>query len=329
MHYEYCANIQVVINKYHLSISGFSMLRVIFLGTGGSLPTRNRNPSAVMINREGELLLFDCGEGTQQQMMRAKTGMMSLSAIFVSHFHADHFLGIPGLIQTMSFMGRKEPLIIYGPDGAREFTELFKAFGYFNLKYEVMGIKLDPGDIVERNGYEIRALETEHSIPSLGYALQEKPRPGRFNREKAVKLGIPPGPLFSKLQKGNPVEINGKLVKPEDVMGPLRPGRTIVYSGDTRPCESVLVASKGADLLIHDCSFADEMADWAQESKHSTAGEVAALAKRAEVRKLVLTHISSRYTDDVEPIFIDSKNIFENVIVAEDLMEIEVPYRSE
>lgn len=305
------------------------MLRIIFLGTGGSLPTRNRNPSAIMINRKGELLLFDCGEGTQQQMMRAKTGMMSLSSIFITHLHADHFLGIPGLMQTMSFMGRKEPLLIYGPEGTREFTELFEALGYFNLKYEVRGIELKPGDLVEREEYVIRALKTEHNISSLGYALIENPRPGRFNREKAIKLGIPPGPLFAKLQKGNPVEVNGKLINPEDVMGAPRPGRTVVYSGDTRPCKSILEASRNADVLIHDGSFADEMADWAEESKHSTAGEVAALAKEAGVRKLILTHISSRYTDDAEPILTDSKKIFENVIIAEDLMEIEIPYRSE
>lgn len=304
------------------------MLRIIFLGTGGSLPTRNRNPSAIMVNRKGELLLFDCGEGTQQQMMRAKTGMMNLSSIFITHLHADHFLGIPGLMQTMSFMGRKEPLLIYGPEGTREFTELFEALGYFNLKYEVRGIELKPGDLVEREEYVIRALKTEHNISSLGYALIENPRPGRFNREKAIKLGIPPGPLFAKLQKGNPVEVNGKLINPEDVMGAPRPGRTVVYSGDTRPCKSILEASRNADVLIHDGSFADEMADWAEESKHSTAGEVAALAKEAGVRKLILTHISSRYTDDAEPILTDSKKIFENVIIAEDLMEIEIPYRS-
>lgn len=282
-----------------------------------------------MINRKGELILFDCGEGTQQQMMRAKTGMKSLSSIFISHFHADHFLGIPGLIQTMSFMGRTEPLMIYGPENTREFTELFKALGYFNLKYEIRGVQLNPGDVVKGDDYIIRALKTEHSIPSLGYALVENSRPGRFNREKAIELGISPGPLFAKLQKGNSVEVNGKLLRPEDVMGAPRPGRTIVYSGDTRPCESVLEASRDADLLIHDCSFADEMADWAEESKHSTAGEVAALAKKAGVRKLILTHISSRYTDDADPILADSKKIFENVIVAEDLMEVEIPYRPE
>src|SRR5512145_2291651 len=202
------------------------MLRIIFLGTGGSLPTRNRNPSAVLVNRKGELILFDCGEGTQQQMMRAKTGMMSLSSIFVSHFHADHFLGIPGLIQTMSFLGRKEPLTIYGPEGTREFTEFFKILGYCNLKYEIHGVELSPGDIVEGKDYVVRALKTEHSIPSLGYTLIENPRPGRFNRERAVELGVPPGPLFAKLQKGSPVEVNGKIVMPEKVVGASRPGRT-------------------------------------------------------------------------------------------------------
>lgn len=305
------------------------MLRITFLGTGGSLPTRNRNPSAVIVNFKGELLLFDCGEGTQQQMMRAKTGMMSLSSIFVSHFHADHFLGIPGLIQTMSFLGRKEPLTIYGPEGTREFTEFFKVLGYCNLKYEIRGVELSPGDVVEGKDYIVRALKTEHSVPSLGYALIENPRPGRFNRERAVELGVPPGPLFAKLQKGSPVEVNGKTVMPEEVVGAPRPGRTIIYSGDTRPCEAVLEASRDADILIHDGSFADEMADWAEESMHSTAGEVAALAKESGVRQLVLTHISSRYTDDVEPILKDSKKVFENVIVAEDLMELEVPYRPE
>jgi ribonuclease Z len=305
------------------------MLRIIFLGTGGSLPTRNRNPSAVIVNLKGELLLFDCGEGTQQQMMRAKTGMMSLSSIFISHFHADHFLGIPGLIQTMSFLGRKESLTIYGPEGTGEFTEFFKVLGYCNLKYEIRGVELSPGDVVEGKDYVVRALKTEHSVPSLGYALIENPRPGRFNRERAVELGVPPGPLFAKLQKGSPVEVNGKTVMPEEVVGASRPGRTIIYSGDTRPCEAVLEASRDADLLIHDGSFADEMADWAEESMHSTAGEVAALAKKAGVRQLVLTHISSRYTDDVEPILKDSKKVFENVIVAEDLMELEVPYRPE
>jgi len=305
------------------------MLRVTFLGTGGSLPTRNRNPSAVMVNRQGELLLFDCGEGTQQQMMRAKTGMMRLSSIFISHFHADHFLGVPGLIQTMSFMGRTEALTIYGPQGTKELTKLFRAMGFFRLRYEVRGVDLLPGAVLTREGYQILAFRTEHSVPSLGYALIENLRPGRFNRERAIELGVKPGPLFAKLQRGEPVEVEGKTVYPEEVMGSLRPGRSLVYTGDTRPCAAVLEASKAVDLLIHDGSFADEMAAWAKESKHSTAGEAAALAKEAGVQKLILSHISSRYSEDPAPVLEDAKKIFENVLVAADLMEIEIPFRDE
>ena len=311
------------------AIIAFIMLRVTFLGTGGSLPTRNRNPSAVMVNREGELLLFDCGEGTQQQMMRAKTGMMSLSSIFISHFHADHFLGVPGLIQTMSFMGRTEALTIYGPQGTGEFTELFRALGFFRLRYEVRGVDLRPGDVLEREGYSIHALRTEHSVPSLGYALVENMRPGRFNRERAIELGVTPGPLFAKLQRGEPVKVEDRTISPEEVVGVPRPGRSLVYTGDTRPCEAVLEASRDTDLLIHDGSFADEMADWAGESMHSTAGEAATLAKEAGVRQLVLTHISSRYSDDSTPVLTDAKKVFEEVLVADDLMELELSYQKE
>ncbi|MDO9518457.1 MAG: ribonuclease Z [Methanosarcinaceae archaeon] len=303
------------------------MLRVTFLGTGGSLPTPNRNPSGIMINREGELMLFDCGEGTQQQMMRAKTGMMALSSIFITHFHADHILGIPGLVQTLSFHGRTEPLTIYGPHRVEDFTKLLIALGYYKLKYEIKTVQLNPGDIIKRDGYSINVIKTEHSVPSIGYALVEDERPGRFNHKKAIELGVTPGPLFSKLHRGGSVEVNGRIIHSEDVVASFRKGRTIVYSGDTRPCESVLKASQDADLLIHDGTLADEKSDRAVESMHSTAGEAALLAKEAGVHQLILTHISSRYTDDTTPIFEDAKKIFENVTVADDLMEIEVPFR--
>ena len=178
------------------------MLRVTFLGTGGSLPTPNRNPSGIMVNREGELMLFDCGEGTQQQMMRSKTGMMALSSIFISHFHADHILGIPGLVQTLSFHGRTEPLTIYGPHWVEEFTKLLAALGYYKLKYEIKTVQLEPGNIIKRDGYSIHVLKTEHSVPSIGYAIVEDERKGRFNRKKAIELGVQPGPMFSKLHRG-------------------------------------------------------------------------------------------------------------------------------
>jgi len=303
------------------------MLRVTFLGTGGSLPTPERNPSAIMVNREGELMLFDCGEGTQQQMMRAKTGMKALSSIFITHFHADHILGIPGLIQTMSFHGRTEPLKIYGPHWIHEFARILSSLGYYKLKFEIDAIDLAPGDVIKRNEYSIVALKTEHSIPSLGYALIENTRVGRFDRQKAIELGVPPGPLFSKLHKGESVDINGKVVHSEDVVGKGRPGRKIVYTGDTRPCKSILEASKDADLLIHESTLASDQQEWAIESMHSTAEEAATLAKEANVLKLILTHISSRYSDNPAKLLEEAKKIFENVTVAEDLMEIEIPYR--
>ncbi|WP_319508121.1 ribonuclease Z [uncultured Methanolobus sp.] len=303
------------------------MLRVTFLGTGGSLPTPERNPSAIMVNREGELMLFDCGEGTQQQMMRAKTGMKALSSIFITHFHADHILGIPGLIQTMSFHGRTEPLKIYGPHWVHEFAKILSALGYYKLRFEIDAIDLNPGDIIKRDDYSIMALKTEHSIPSLGYALIENERIGKFNRQKAIDLGVQPGPLFSKLHRGESVELDGKVIHSKDVVGEGRPGRKIVYTGDTRPCKAILEASRDADLLIHDSTLASDQQEWAIESMHSTAQEAAALAKEAKVLKLVLTHISSRYSDDASQLFEEAKDIFENVVVAEDMMELDIPYR--
>ncbi|WP_321428678.1 ribonuclease Z [uncultured Methanolobus sp.] len=303
------------------------MLRVTFLGTGGSLPTPERNPSAIMINREGELMLFDCGEGTQQQMMRAKTGMKALSSIFITHFHADHILGIPGLIQTMSFHGRTEPLKIYGPHWIHEFARILSSLGYYKLKFEIDTIDLVPGDVVKRDEYSVVAIKTEHSIPSLGYALIENMRPGRFDRQKAIELGVPPGPLFSKLHNGESVEVNGKTIKSEDVVGEMRPGRKIVYTGDTRPCKAIMEASRDADILIHDSTLTSDQQDWAIESMHSTSQEAAALAKEANVLRLILTHISSRYSDNPTQLLEEARKIFDNVIVAEDLMELDIPYR--
>ncbi len=300
------------------------MLRVIFLGTGGTLPTINRNPSAIFVNRDGEMMLFDCGEGTQQQMMRAKTGM-KLTSIFITHFHADHFLGVPGLIQTMSFNGRTEPLDIYGPRWTKQFVRLLIELGYYKLGFQITPYELEGGDVIDRGDYIIRAAATDHGVPSLGYVLEEKKRTGRFNRERAIELGIPVGPLFSKLQKGEPVTINGRVIMPSDVVGPGRPGRKLVYSGDTRPCESLAKESEGADLLIHDSTLADELHDWAIETKHTTAGEAAQLAKKARVKQLVLTHISSRYSESTDLLLRDAKNIFENVKIAQEFMEIEIP----
>ena len=305
------------------------MLNVTFLGTAGSLPTPERNPSAILINREGEMLLFDCGEGTQRQMMRARTGMIRLNHIFLTHLHADHILGIPGLLETMAFQGREKPLIIAGPTHTLRLVETFKTVCYFSRDFEVQAVELKPGDVLSMDGYQVEAIETRHSVPSLGYCLKEDLRLGRFNRDAAMALGILPGPLFGKLQHGQSVEADGKMIRPDQVMGPPRPGRKIVYTGDTRPCRTVEVASHDADLLIHDCALADDMADWAKETKHSTAGEAAQVAKRANVRQLVLTHISSRYSEDTSPLLRNARSIFERTMVAEDLMTLEIQLRDE
>ncbi|HEY6586228.1 MAG TPA: ribonuclease Z [Candidatus Methanoperedens sp.] len=299
------------------------MFRVTFLGTGGSLPTPDRNPSSVFVNREGDMMLFDCGEGTQQQMMRAKTGM-TLDSIFITHFHADHFLGIPGLIQTMSFNGREEPLDIYGPVWTKQFINLLIQLGYYKLGFVINAHELEDGDIIDKGDYSIKAVGTDHGIPSLGYVLAEKKRVGRFNREKAIELGIPVGRLFSKLQSGEAIIINGKTILPSQVVGESRPGRKIVYSGDTRPCENLEKESAGADLLIHESTLAEDLKDWALETKHSTSKEAALIAKNANVKQLVLTHISSRYSEKRDVLLHEAKKVFGNSIIAEELMEIEV-----
>jgi len=292
------------------------------------MPTPNRTPSAIAVNREGELLLFDCGEGAQQQMMRAKTGM-KIAAIFLTHFHADHVLGIPGLIQTMAMQGREEPLEIYGPRYVDKFLYHLLALGYAGRSFEIKAIELGAGDVVRRAGYEIRTMKTEHNVTSIGYVLEEDKRPGRFNRERAIELGIKPGPLFARLQSGHAITVDGREIRPEQVLGPPRPGRKIVYTGDTRPCASVAEASKDADLLIHDGTLADETKEFAIEYMHSTALEAATVAKTAGVVKLMLTHLSARYSDleGARKLKAEAQHVFQNSDVASDLMTIEIGYR--
>jgi len=310
-----------------LKKKGLFMLRITFIGTGGSTPTPNRNPSAIAVNREGELMLFDCGEGAQQQMMRDKTGM-KLKAIFITHFHADHVLGIPGLLQTMALQGRETALEIYGPRYVDKFLYHLLSLGYLGKGFEVRAIELRPGDVVRRAGYEIRAIKTVHNVVSIGYVLEEDMRPGRFNRERAIELGIKPGPLFSKLQSGQTICVNGREIRPEQILGPPRPGRKIVYTGDTRPCESVIEASTNADVLIHDGTLSEETKDYAIDYMHSTALEAAEVAQKAVVKKLVLTHISARYSDleGAMKLEEEARRVFKNTEVARDLMTIEVGY---
>ena len=301
------------------------MLKIIFLGTGGSIPTPGRGMPSIMIQREGERLLFDCGEGTQRQMMKARSGFMDIGHMFLTHFHADHTLGIPGLLQTMSLQGRTEPLYIYGPDYVEEYCSLLSRLGYLSLSYQVIPRRLNSGDVIKFKGYSVEAFRTFHSVPSLGYALKEDPKPGRFNKARALELGVPEGPLFSKLHRGESVVVNGRTITSEEVVGQARAGRTIVYTGDTVASASFLPHLQGADVWISESTFGDDMAGKAEETLHSTAGSVAELAARAGVKQLVLTHVSSRYSTDTAPLLEDARKKFENVLVAEDFTEIEIP----
>ena len=306
-------------------------LHVYFLGTAGALPTPQRNPPCIMIRRGTDTLLFDCGEGAQQQMMRARCGFL-VNAIFVTHWHADHFLGIFGLVQTMSFNGRTEPLTIYGPEWVQEFVTTLRQVTRFNLKFTLDAVELTHGSWVRFDGYTITAFAVSHGMPALGYSLEEDPRPGRFDREGAIALGVPPGPLFGRLQRGETVTIDTegqrREVRPEDVLGSPRPGRKIVYTGDTRAVHTTLGDfARNADLLIHDATYDDTEAARAAEFYHATASQAGEAAATLSARTLILVHISSRYIDSQAHIS-DAKKKFSGPITApNDLDKIEVPFR--
>ncbi|WP_336360581.1 ribonuclease Z [Haladaptatus sp. ZSTT2] len=303
-------------------------MRVTFLGTSGAVPTTERNPSALMVNREGERLLFDAAEGTQRQMMRFGTGF-AVSHLFVTHLHGDHVLGIPGLVQTWDFNGRDDPLMIHTPTGTRrEIRNLVEATGA-HPSYPVHINEVEPDEVAYAGeDYEVRTFETDHRTTSVGYALVEEDRKGRFNREKAEALGVPVGPLFQELHAGNPVELeDGTVVEPEQVVGKPRPGRRFVYTGDTRPSPEVIEAATDADLLIHDATFDDERAGRARETGHSTGTEAGEVAKKAGVKRLALTHISSRYAGNAGLIHSDAVAAFDgDVFVPHDGQTVDVPY---
>ena len=301
-------------------------LRVIFLGTAGSVPTPKRGLPAILIQRKGEQLMFDCGEGVQRQMMKAKTGFHKKMKIFVSHMHGDHVLGLPGLLQTMALLDRERKLEVYGPSGIKRFIEAIKETVQFVLTFPVEIHEIEEtGVVYEEEEYAVKAVWANHAIPSLAYALEEKPRPGRFYPEKAKALGVSEGPLWSKLQHEYVVNLSdGRVVKPEQVVGPPRPGRKIVYTGDTRPFEEFVKFAAGADLLIHDATLDDELAERAEEDGHSTPNQAAENAKKAKVKQLVLTHISARY-DDTSVLLEQARKVFKNTRVAEDFIKIEIP----
>jgi len=300
-------------------------IHVIFLGTSGAIPTEKRNLPATLIKRGTELFLFDCGEGAQRQMIRAKVGFHKRMKVFLSHLHGDHVLGLPGLLQTMALMDRKAKIEVYAPEGVKHFLESVKDSLQFGLTFPVeIHEILEPGIICSESEYVVEAVWANHVMPTLAYALVEKPRPGKFYPEKARALGVPEGVLLSKLQHGETVTLSdGKAVKPEEVSGPMRRGRKIVYTGDTRPFKGFAKFAKDADLLIHEATFDDELSEKASEDGHSTPGQAALQAKQAKAKMLVLTHLSARYAD-AALLLEHAKKVFGNVVVAEDFMELEL-----
>ncbi|HSJ12910.1 MAG TPA: ribonuclease Z [Longimicrobiales bacterium] len=304
------------------------MIRVTFLGTAASRPTVGRNVSSVLVQREGDHFLFDCGEGTQRQMMRYGTGF-GVHDIFFTHMHADHYLGVIGLLRTMGLQAREEPMRLWAPAGSAGILEQAVNLGVERVPFAVEIRELEPGARVAREGYDVVAFAAQHGRQALGFALVEHDRLGRFDVERARALGVPEGPLFGRLHRGESVEVDGRIIQPSDLVGGPRPGRRVVYSGDTRPCRETVEAARAADLLIHDATFANEEADRARATGHSTAREAADVARRAGARRLLLTHLSARYADDPRILEREAREVFARVQVAQDGMVVEVPFSDE
>src|SRR3954470_1644419 len=299
-------------------------LDVVFLGTSASAPTARRGVAATLVRRGGERLLFDCAEGTQRQMLRSSVGLLDLREVFLTHYHADHYLGLPGMLKTFALRGREAPITIYGPPGLSDlFASLRRIFGKLTYPYEL--VELSPGDSNTREDYTLHTFAVSHGVSSVGYALVEEDRPGRFDVAAADLLGVPNGAERGALQRGEPVTLaGGGVVSPEQVLGDPRPGRTIVIAGDTAPCDSVLEVARGAELLVHEATFLEDERERARETLHSTALEAAELARDAEVTMLALTHLSTRYfgPDAAR----EARAIFAETVVPRDFDVIEVPY---
>jgi ribonuclease Z len=299
-------------------------LDLVFFGTSGSVPTAQRAPSALLVRRGGERLLFDCGEGTQRQLLRSTVGLIELREVFLTHFHADHYLGLPGMLKTFALRGREVPLAVYGPPGVRElFSTLRRVFG--KLTYQLDIAELEPGDVLEREGYNLVTFPVAHGVQAIGFALVEHPRPGRFDVEASDALGVPPGPERGLLQAGESVQLpDGRVVTPDEVLGEPRPGRKLVLSGDTAPSPTVLEAARGAEVLVHEATFLEEERERARETAHSTALEAAELAREADVGLLALTHLSNRYFGP--EVVREARTIFPETVVPKDFDVIDVPF---
>ena len=300
-------------------------LDILFLGTSASMPTAMRAPAAFLVRRGGEKLLFDCAEGTQRQLQRSVVGLPDLEEIFLTHLHADHFLGLPGMLKTFALRGRAEPgLTVHGPAGTKDlFAKLRPFLG--RLPYPLTVIELDTGESLERGEYRLETFAVDHGVGAVGYALVEHERPGRFDVEAADALGVPPGRERGVLQAGEPVTVaDGRVITPDSVLGAGRPGRKVVLSGDTAPSPGVVQAARNADVLVHEATFAAEEKERARETLHSTAAEAAEVARLAGVRLLALTHVSTRYFGP--ELAREAREIFPETVVPRDFDSIEIPF---
>src|SRR4051812_21057280 len=297
-------------------------LDVVFLGPAGSAPTTARGLPATLVRRGGEKLLFDCGEGTQRQLLRS-IGLADLEEIFLTHFHADHFLGIPGMLKTFGLRGRETPLTIYGPPGLKSLFHALKPL-IGRPGFPLHLVELEPNEELERDGYRIAAFNVRHRIQAYGYALIEDERPGRFDPATAERLGVQHGPDFGRLQRGEPVTgAGGDEVRPEQGLGEPRRGRKLVLSGDTAPSDMTVAVAHGADLLVHEATFSVEEAERAQETGHTTARAAALLAEEAEVEMLALTHLSPRHPAGA--LRAEAREVFDNTIVPRDFDRVDLP----
>lgn len=299
-------------------------MEIVFLGTGGSMPSPDRNVAAIAVKRDSEVLLLDCGEGTQRQFMRSPLSFMQVSRVLLTHFHGDHFLGLPGLMMTMGLNDREDALEIYGPPGTKEAVEGLLRINLFKPAFPTKVTELTAGEVVDCGTYWIKTIRSLHQVPTLTFCIEEKERPGKFHLEKAQDLGLPEGPLYRRLQRGETVTWEGKEIRPSMVLGPPRRGRKIVYTGDTRPNEALVPFARDCDVLIHDSTVESTLEEQANEYGHSSARQAADIAKRCNARVLFLTHISPRYGDP-EAIEADARAVFPEARIAHDLLAYRVP----
>jgi ribonuclease Z len=294
-------------------------MRLTFLGTAGSWPTKERSASAVALDLESELVLLDCGEGTQRQFFQSSASFMRVRRIFISHFHGDHFLGLPGLVQSMSLNHRETPLDIYGPPDAEEMVGRALRLGYFQLRFPVEVHALRAGTTVELDGYRVKTAPAEHPVPSLAYRVEEGTKRGRFDAARAHELGIH-GPDFARLEAGESVRAGDRLVRPEELLGPPRPGRSVVYSGDSAPSDAIARLADRATVLVHEATAAKELEKEANEWGHSSTRQAAECARVAGVGALFLTHFSARYKE-LGPLEEEARVVFAGTTAARDLLD--------